>query len=277
MSMLTRLGLRGPPAWDSATNREALGSGVVASIVLVTWNRFRMLEKCVASLLENTSGVAYELIVWDNASDDGTAGYLDDVAARCPQVRVVHSGVNIGLNAVAAGIRLARGIYIIELDDDVLDFPAGWLGDMIAAFDAVPRAGYLAADVVQNEVTNGAKPGLETYRERRYRSGTIVQHGPTGGWCTMTSRAVISRIGNFMEAPDRTFFSEDGEFASRCRRNLYRVGVIPSVRVYHATGVAANAEFGYLEQCRAKYADGGEYAALLDGTIGTMDQGSREG
>jgi len=119
-------------------------------------------------------------------------------------VRVVHGQVNIGLNAVAAGIRLARGRYIIELDDDVLDFPQSWLGDMIAAFDAVPRAGYLAADVVQDEITNGAKPGPEMYRERCYRGGMVIQHGPTGGWCTITSRAVIARIGNFMEIPDRT-------------------------------------------------------------------------
>jgi len=76
--------------------------------------------------------------------------------------------------------------------------------------------------------------------------------------------------------PDRTFFSEDGEFAGRCRRNLYRVGVIPSVRVYHATGAAANARFGYLDQCQAKYADGPEYAGLRDIAVDAMDRAVNE-
>ena len=39
-------------------------------------------------------------------------------------------------------------------DDDVVEFPDDWLSDMLAAFNTVPRAGYLAANVVQDEITN---------------------------------------------------------------------------------------------------------------------------
>ncbi|HEY5506020.1 MAG TPA: hypothetical protein VIK83_00860 [Coriobacteriia bacterium] len=52
--------------------------------------------------------------------------------------------------------------------------------------------------------------------------------------------------------------------------------MIPSVRVYHATGAAANARFGYLDQCQAKYADGPEYAGLRDIAVDAMDRAVNE-
>lgn len=229
-----------------------------------------MLKECISSILANTRDVDYELIVWDNASTDGTAAYLDAVASSHPHVRVVHHADNIGLNAVAACVRLARGNYLLEMDDDVVEVPPGWLAEMIRAFKAVPRAGYLATNVVQDESTNGAKPPQDHYRTFDYGDGVIVEHGPTGGWCTITSKLVVERIGNFLETPGRVFFSEDGDFARRCSRRLYRVGIVRDVRVYHATGVAKNLEYGCLEVCRKKYSDDPQHENLLAATLAAM-------
>jgi len=242
-----------------------------ASILLVTYDRLRMLEECVASVLANTGDVEYELIAWDNASSDGTADYLDAIAASHPQVRVFHHAENIGLNAVAASVRLSRGEYVLAIDDDVVRVPPGWLSEMIRAFEAVPRAGYLAANVVQDGFTNGSKPTADHYRARDYGDDVVVEHGPTGGWCTMTSRAVLKRIGNFREVPGRVFFLIDGDFAQRCARRLYRVGIVRNVKVYHAAGLALNKEYGYLELCRQKYAEDPEFEAFLAATVATID------
>jgi GT2 family glycosyltransferase len=230
-----------------------------------------MLKRCVASVLVNTLEVSYELIAWDNASTDGTGEYLDAIAASHPHVRVIHHSDNIGVNAVAACARLARGEYLLEIDDDVIEVPPGWLAEMIRVFEAVPRAGYLAANVVRDEFTNGAKPPQDNYRTLDYGDGVIVERGPTGGWCTLTSKTVIKRIGNFLEMPGRIFFAEDGDFARRCRRRLYRVGIVRDVTVYHATGVAKNLEYGCLEVCRRKYSDDPQYHDLLAATIVAMD------
>jgi GT2 family glycosyltransferase len=230
-----------------------------------------MLKECVASILANTRDVDYELIAWNNASTDGTREYLDAVASSHPHVRVVHHGDNIGVNAYAASVRLARGEYLLEIDDDVVQVPPGWLAEMIRGFKALPRAGYLAANVVQDEVTNGAKPPPDHYRTFDYGDGVIVEHGPTGGWCTITSRAMVGRIGNFLEMPGRVFFLEDGDFARRCARRLYRVGILRDVRVYHATGVAKNREYGCLEVCRLKYSDDPAYETFLAATLAATD------
>lgn len=249
----------------------------LASVVLITHDRLGMLSLCVESVLANTHGVDYELIVWDNASSDGTGAYLDAISERHPRIRVVHSTENVGLNAVAAAVRLARGSYIVEMDDDVLIVPDGWLAEMIRCFDAVPKAGYLASNVVQNDLTNGAKPPSEQYFTADLGDGVVIEVGPTGGWCSITSRGVIDHIGNFVEMDGRVFFSEDGDFATRCLLRGYRIGIIRSVRVFHACGPLANEVFGCLDVCKRKYADHPEYASLLRAVLANqMDAGGAD-
>jgi GT2 family glycosyltransferase len=246
--------------------------GPRASLVLVTHNRLRMLEECMSSILTQTRNVDYELIAWDNASTDGTAEFLDAIAIERPNIRVHHHHANIGVNGIAACVRLARGEYVVAIDDDVVEVPWGWLNEMIRAFEAVPRAGYMAANVIQDESTNGAKPEAHLYRSFDYGDGVVIEYGPTGGWCTITSRTIIRRVGNFIEMPDRTFFLADGDFAQRCVRRGYRVGIVREVRVYHASGVAKSKEYGYLDLCQRKYSEDPEYEACLAATLQAMNE-----
>ena len=243
--------------------RDGLGRCPRATIILPTHDRLRMLRECVDSLLADPGCEDYELIVWDNASTDGSAAYLDEVAAAHPQVRVVHHPENIGINALAAGVRLARGHYILGVDDDVVGFPRGWLDDMIRAFRTVPRAGYLAANVVQDADTHGAKPAPRFYHAVDYGRGVVIEHGPTGGWCTITSRDVVERIGNYKELPGRTFFLADGDFGGRCGEAGLRVGLVRDVRVYHAAGLVKAKEYGYLDESLRKYAEAPEFGVHL--------------
>jgi GT2 family glycosyltransferase len=232
--------------YDPATMPEA-------SIVLITCNRLRMLRECVGSLLEHTTG-DYELIVWDNGSTDGTKEYLDEVAASHPEMRVIHHPENVGLNGVALGVGLSRGYYIVELDDDVVRFPDEWLPKMSRAFRQVPDAGYLAANVVQDDLTSGGKDPAESYKAVDY-DGVVLEHGPTWGWCTMTSLDVLSRIGNFARRRGQRWYQEDLDYVRRCLRAGYTPAILRDVVVYHATGPAINDQYGYLELCLKKYED----------------------
>jgi GT2 family glycosyltransferase len=239
------------------------------SIILITYNRLPMLRECMTSLLNKTQGDEFEIVVWDNASTDGTKEYLDELAAAHPYLRVIHSAKNVGLNGVARSVKVARGFYILEMDDDVVRFPDNWLPDMLRAFKCIPRAGYLAANVVQDEITNGNKPGPENYTAVDY-GGIVVEHQATilactGGWCTMTSLEALNRVGNFPQRPRRVFFSEDGDYGRRCRAAGLTVGILRDIVVYHACGPAANDLYGCLDVCRDKYSDGPEYKHATTG------------
>ena len=82
----------------------------LTSIIIPCWNQVEFTQQCLASLKEHTRP-AWELIVIDNGSTDGTAAYLAGVRdmASVP-VTVVTNIKNVGFPAaINQGLRLARG------------------------------------------------------------------------------------------------------------------------------------------------------------------------
>jgi GT2 family glycosyltransferase len=222
------------------------------SIMLITWNRLRMMSQGFQSLMEKTKGVDYEVIAWDNGSTDGTAEFLDEMAAKYPQVRVIHHPENVGLNGVCLSVKAARGYYVIKLDDDVMSFPDEWLPRLLDAYKRVPECGYMACNVVQDELTTGEKEPPQNYTAVDH-NGVVLEHGPTWGWCTMTSLDVLSKVGNFPRRRGRRWFGEDLDFVRRCLRAGYTPAILRDVVVYHASGPAINEKYGYLQECVKKY------------------------
>jgi GT2 family glycosyltransferase len=101
---------------------------MILSYVIVTRNRRAALLQTLARLERNTGlgRDAWETIVVDNASDDGSA---QECARAFPDVRVVRLGENEGMPARNHGFRAAGGRYVCMLDDD--SYPTG---------DAIPMS-----------------------------------------------------------------------------------------------------------------------------------------
>ncbi len=88
------------------THAERSASDDGIAIVVLTHNRVHLLRKCVENVLLRTSNATREIVIWDNASPDGTAAYLESLDD--PRIRVVISETNIGQNAYARAFRLRR-------------------------------------------------------------------------------------------------------------------------------------------------------------------------
>ncbi|OZF54475.1 hypothetical protein CH293_07050 [Rhodococcus sp. 14-2470-1b] len=85
------------------------------SVVMVTYNSRELLQHSLSPL---TSVSAIEIIVVDNASQDGTAQH---VAEAYPSVNLIRSDVNNGFaKAVNAGARIANGEVILLLNPDAI-------------------------------------------------------------------------------------------------------------------------------------------------------------
>ena len=107
-----------------------------------------LLRKCVENVLARTSDATREIVIWDNASSDGTAEYLATLSD--PRMRVVHHPKNIGQNAYADAFALTTQPFMIELDDDVTDAPQDWDRTLLDAFRKLPHIGFLAANLVDD-------------------------------------------------------------------------------------------------------------------------------
>jgi O-antigen biosynthesis protein len=209
----------------------------VISIVVVTYNRLHLLRRCVDDVLGRTSDTTREIIVWNNASVDGTREYLDTLDDA--RLRIVHHSENIGTNAYAHAFALTTQDYLVELDDDVIEAPDGWDEQMLAAFVGIPRMGYLSANLV-DDPNDSASQYVKYLRDernaytRREIDGITILEGPTGGGCTMTSRELYERIGGFRQRDDLIFWHEDAAYVHDVHRLGYRSAVLEDLSVWHA-------------------------------------------
>jgi glycosyltransferase involved in cell wall biosynthesis len=93
------------------------------SVVIPTYNRRPILEKCLQALEAQQLDVpihAYEVVVVDDGSTDGTAEWLRSEAARFPHVRLIeqdHGGPAAGRNR---GVDQALGDVIVFIDSDLV-------------------------------------------------------------------------------------------------------------------------------------------------------------
>jgi GT2 family glycosyltransferase len=85
------------------------------SILVVTWNSWSDLKRCLESLRRLTFR-DFEVVVVDNGSADNT---VRDLRQSFPEVRLEQNERNEGLpHAINQGLRLARGDYVMLLDVD---------------------------------------------------------------------------------------------------------------------------------------------------------------
>jgi poly(ribitol-phosphate) beta-N-acetylglucosaminyltransferase len=90
------------------------------SVVVPVWNPGPYIDPCIASLIGQTlEPGAFEVILVDDGSTDGTGARLDAIAAEYPVIRVIHIP-NSGWPGRPrnVGIEAARGEYIQFVDQD---------------------------------------------------------------------------------------------------------------------------------------------------------------
>lgn len=114
------------------------------SIVIVNWNTRALLADCLDSVLARRGDLELEILVVDNASEDGSA----DMVAHCfPEVRLIRNTENRGFAAANnQAFELASGRHVLLLNNDTLVH-----GDVLAAsvryLDAHPEAGAMGCRV----------------------------------------------------------------------------------------------------------------------------------
>lgn len=92
----------------------------LVSVCMITWNHRRYIRQAIESVLSQQAPFAYELLVGDDHSTDGTSAIVDELASRAPGlVRVIRGESNLGMHENAARcFAAARGRYIAICEGD---------------------------------------------------------------------------------------------------------------------------------------------------------------
>ena len=238
------------------------------AIVILNWNGIEFLKRFLPGLvksvsLENGTSADDEVIIADNASEDGSMEWL---AENYPGLRTIRFDRNYGFtggyNRALAQID-AQYYLLINSDIEVTD---GWLAPLEEYIDTHPLCGACAPKLhswKQRDMFEyaGAAGGyLDKYGypfcRGRVLDWTEKDFGQydepenvlwASGACLMVRAELFNRIGGF----DERFFAHQEEIDLCWRMHLAggRVVVVPQSTVYHLGGgslPAANPRKTYL-------------------------------
>lgn len=201
------------------------------TICVPTYCRHDLLRRAVASALAQNYG-PMEIIVSDNASDDGSWERTAALAGLDPRIRVRRNERNLGWTGnINACIAEAKGKYIVFLCDDDELLP-GMVKSCADFLEANPAAGlvhtpayYVGITGKQNPVIPEIKPllkaGPEALNHTAFEFNIVFS-------ATMARTECFRKLGPFKES-----ISADYEMWARIA-TAYDVGYIrePLVRVY---------------------------------------------
>ena len=164
---------------------------------MTAYNREAYIAAAIESVLTQTM-TDFEVIVCDDASQDGTVEIASAYARRDARVRVVADGQNIGdypnRNRAAA---LACGDYLKYHDSDDVMYPH-CLSVMVGYLDAEPQA--MCALSGSRDWRGGPCPMLLTPRlsyEREFLGTGLFHLGPSAG---LFRREAFLALGGFPDA-----------------------------------------------------------------------------
>ncbi|MHA0857011.1 glycosyltransferase family 2 protein [Paenibacillus sp. CMAA1364] len=211
------------------------------SIIIPTYNQRDYLIQCIDSIEKNTT-TPYELIVVDNASDDGTAEYLQQ---RNKTIRCWIHKQNLGFaGAINTGLMMAKGTTILLLNNDIL-VGKGWLELLLTCLLSDPKIG------VVGPVTNyiGGPQQIEVpYEHVDHMWAFATQHNvhdPSKwietkrlvGFCLLFRRELFHHVGYLDEGYQVGNF-EDEDWIVRVRLLGYRLIIAGDSFIHHYGSVS---------------------------------------
>jgi GT2 family glycosyltransferase len=225
------------------------------SVVVINWNDLTVIKDCLTSIYRETTAIPFEVILSDNGSIDGS---VDCVREYFPDVRIVENGANIGFaRANNAGIRVARGEYVLILNPDTIIHDRA-LEKLVEYADSSPDGGAFGCRVLNPDGSfqNPARPlptvrGLfiaalnlrwlgrlidawESDLYYQWAGRTTRPVGFQSGCCIMVRRGLLERLHGFDE---RFFYHfEETDLCCRIWKAGCKVLFYPGAEITHLGG-----------------------------------------
>jgi len=229
-------------------------SAPLASVVIPTRNRARVLETCLRSVAAVHLDGEHEIVVIDDGSSDGTAAVVERVRAEIAgRTELRYERQNgLGLNAARnRGVALARSELVCLIDDDT-EVPGGWLQAIVDGSREHPEAEVLGGPIrLRIEGREPRHCRADRLPETELDRGTeLVWNQKLWGANLALRRTAVERVGGFEEALG---VGDEEEWEDRVLAAGGRTLYLPEAWLWHRR---TEAELGRLYLIRRSYRTG---------------------
>lgn len=230
------------------------------TVIVVSYNTRDLTIRAIETLFETTRDVTLRVIVWDNASSDGSA---EAIAARFPGIEVIAHDENLGFgeanNRVAA---MADSEWILLLNPDT-ETHEGAVQNLLAFAKAHPEAGIVGGRTVfrdgslniascWNRMTVWSLFCAAFGLNRVFPDSEFFNPEAIGGWkrdsvrnvdivvgCFfLIRRELWNRLGGFNS---RYFmYGEEADLCLRAAEIGYTPMITPDAQIMHLVGAASS-------------------------------------
>lgn len=230
------------------------------TVIIVSYNTRDLTLKAIETLLSNAGNVAMRIVVWDNASHDGSA---DAVAARFPEMELVRSEENVGFakanNAIAAS---ATTEWLLLLNPDTETHPNA-VENILNFGKSHPKAGIVGGRTVfpdgslniascWNTMSVWSLFCSATGLAKILSNTQLFNPEGIGGWKRDSIRHVDVVVGCFLLirtelwrqlggfSPRYFMYGEEHDLCLRAKRLGYRPMITPDAQIMHLVGASSS-------------------------------------
>jgi len=242
--------------FQSKFNKEQMD----LSIIIVNWNSWAYLHKCIMSIVENADELKYEIIVVDNCSPDNSAKNISD---SFPDIILIKNDNNVGFPAANnQAFNIARGQYFLMLNPDTLikkntlqrslhvlksDQSIGCIG-----VKTIRGNGEILPSCARSYPTMWSKLLQIFYIDKIFKKWKFLKSSNIGHWDYNNSRDVDLLHGGYMMFPESIYskiggldekipmFYEDLEYCCRIKKSGFRIYYLADVEIVHFVGMSSS-------------------------------------
>lgn len=214
------------------------------SIIIPVYNQFLFTYNCLSSILRNTQGISYEVIIADDCSKDLTV-HLETVVTG---TRVIRNKINMGfLKNCNNAARNARGRYILFLNNDTFVQPQ-WLSKLLSLINEKDDIGMVGSKLIYPDGRLQEAGGIVWEDASAWNFGYgdvagapvynyVKEVDYISGAAIMIKADLWKEIGGFDNRYEPAYY-EDTDLAFEVRKRGYKVMYHPFSTVVHFEGIS---------------------------------------
>jgi N-acetylglucosaminyl-diphospho-decaprenol L-rhamnosyltransferase len=230
------------------------------SVVVVNTNAGEDVRTCIASVHESAGEVAFQVVVSDNGSTDGS---VEAIESAFPDTLVIRNGRNLGFPVAAnRGMAATHSEFVLLINPDA-DVSAGTLEGFLKVARDHPRAGAIGALTrnLDGSIYPSARripspwlglahtilapfwptnPWTRRYRMADWDRRTEREVDWVSGSSVLLRRAALDEVGLFDEA--YFMYVEDMDLCTRMRKAGWEVWFSPQLEITHIGGTVTKGQ-----------------------------------